>query len=121
MKAASGGPMIQHSLNAMLELHKQGVFSKEMVVQVMCHNPATLFRVKDRGFIREGYYADLVLVDPNMEWKVSDSNILYKCQWSPFMGRKFTTQVVCTMSNGNIVFANGIADEEIRGKEIEFL
>lgn len=121
LKAASGGPMIQHSLNAMLELHKQGVFSKEMVVQTMCHNPATLFRVKDRGFIREGYYADLVLVDPNMEWRVSDSNILYKCRWSPFMGRKFTTQVVCTMSNGNIVFANGIADEEIRGKEIEFL
>ncbi len=120
LKATSGGPMIQHSLTTMLELHKKGVFTKEKVVETMCHNPATLFRIKDRGFIREGYYADLVLIDPNMEWRVSESNLLYKCQWSPLMGRKFTTQVVCTISNGEIVFANGMVNDEIRGKEIEF-
>lgn len=121
LTAASGGPMVQHSLTAMLEMHKQGLFTKEKIVQAMCHNPAMLFRIKERGFIRKGYYADLVLVDPATEWRVSASNVLYKCQWSPFMGRKFTTQVVCTLLNGDIVYANGIPNDDIRGKEIEFM
>lgn len=119
-KAASGGPLIQHSLNVMLELHKKGIFTKEKIVEKMCHNPAILYRIKDRGFLREGYFADIVLVDPESEWKVTESNILYKCGWSPFMNRKFSTQVICTIVNGEIAFANGIPNDEIRGKEIEF-
>jgi dihydroorotase len=104
----------------MLELCKKGIFTKEKIVEKMCHNPAILYRIKDRGFLREGYFADIVLVDPECEWKVTGSNILYKCGWSPFMNRKFSTQVICTIVNGEIVFANGIPNDEIRGKEIEF-
>ncbi len=106
LEAASGGPLIQHSLTAMLELYKKRtLFTKEKIVEKMCHNPAILFHIKDRGFLREGYFADMVLIDPESDWKVNESNILYKCGWSPFMNRKFSTQVICTIVNGEIAFA----------------
>ena len=85
-KAPSGGPLIQHSLVAMLELWHRKIFSLEKIVEMMCHNPAILFNIRERGFIREGYKADLCLVDPESPWKVSKENILYKCGWSPFEG-----------------------------------
>jgi dihydroorotase len=85
-KAPSGGPLIQHSLVAALELSRQGVLSLEQVVEKMCHNPAILFRIRERGYVREGYWADLVLVDPEVDWAVQKENLLYKCGWSPFEG-----------------------------------
>lgn len=102
-KAASGGPLVQHSLQMMLELSQQGLFSKEFVVEKMCHAPAELFQVKERGFIREGYFADLVLIEPK-PYTVSQSNILYKCGWSPMMDKTFTHSIYGTFVNGNLVF-----------------
>jgi dihydroorotase len=119
LKAASGGPMIQHSLTVMLELCKQGVFSEELVVEKMAHAPAKLFRIKDRGYIREGYYADLVLVDPNRTWTVGKENLLYKCGWSPLEGTTFSHQVVKTFVNGSLVYDRGVFNENFRGKELE--
>ncbi len=119
-KCPSGGPLIQHSLVAMLELADQGVFTIEQVVEKMCHAPARLFRIEKRGFIREGFHADLVLVDPNDPWTVSDQNILYKCRWSPFEGQRFKARVLNTWVNGRMVFANGRVDHEVRGQRILF-
>lgn len=116
----SGGPMVQHSLPAMFELVKQGVFSHKLVVEKMCHAPALLFGIEKRGFIREGYFADLVLVDPDSPWKVSRDNILYKCGWSPFEGFTFGTSVTHTIINGNIVYENGEIDYNSRGKQLTF-
>lgn len=102
--APSGGPLVQHALPAALEMYHQGVFTLEKLVQKMCHNPAILFEVEKRGFIREGYKADLVLVDLNEEWKVSESNILYKCGWSPFTGDTFRSKIKATFVNGKMVY-----------------
>ncbi len=102
-KSPSGGPLIQHSLNIMLELWHRKIFSLEKIVEMMCHNPAILFNIRKRGFIRKGYKADLVLVDPYNPWSVSKNNILYKCGWSPFEGVTFHTKVVQTIINGTIV------------------
>ncbi|MFV0365095.1 MAG: dihydroorotase [Mangrovibacterium sp.] len=101
-KAPSGGPLVQHSLVAMLELGKQNNFSVERVVERMCHAPAELYRVENRGFIRAGYYADLVLVNPKSEWTVSKENIAYKCQWSPFEGTSFSHEIDTVFVNGQI-------------------
>jgi dihydroorotase len=101
--AMSGGPMVQHSLNVMLELHEQGVFTMEKVVDLMCHKPAQLFDVEERGFIREGYFADLVLVSKK-SWEVSKKNLMYKCGWSPLEGQKFSYKVDTTIVNGNVVY-----------------
>ncbi|HCM21738.1 MAG TPA: dihydroorotase, partial [Porphyromonadaceae bacterium] len=90
LKAASGGPLVQHSLQVMLEMAHQGVFSLEFIVEKMCHAPARLFKIKDRGFIREGYFADLVLINPSKPYTVSKDNLLYKCGWSPFEGQTFS-------------------------------
>ena len=106
-KAPSGGPLVQHSLVAMLEMSKKGLISVERVVEKMCHAPADLFRVDRRGYIREGYFADLVLVDPAQAWVVSPENILYKCGWSPFEGMTFSHQVTQTFVNGELVFDRG--------------
>lgn len=103
----SGGPLVQHSLVAMLQKAQQGKISIEKIVEKMCHNPAILFRVKERGFIREGYFADLVLVDTNSPWCVSKNNILYKCGWSPLEGNKFQSQITHTFVNGQLVYHNG--------------
>lgn len=119
LQAASGGPMVQHSLVLMLELCKQGVFTPELVVEKMAHNPARLFGLKDRGFIREGYYADLVLVNPDASWTVEKANLLYQCGWSPLEGETLSSQVEKTIVNGRLVYDRGTIDETYRGKELE--
>ena len=118
--AASGGPLIQHSLVAMIQLVKQGVFTIEKIVDKMCHAPAELYRIEKRGFIQPGYFADLVLVDPNRPWTVTVDNILYKCGWSPFEGTTFDASVLQTWVNGHLVYDNGQFDETIRGKRLLF-
>ena len=112
--------MVQHALVAMLDLVKQKATSIEKVVEKMCHNPAILFGIEKRGFIRKGYYADLVIVDMNEKWKVDSANILYKCGWSPFMGYTFSSAVCTTIVNGHIVYHQEIFDESIMGKQLTF-
>ncbi len=119
-KAPSGGPLVQHSLVAMLELCFLNAFSIEKIVELMCHNPAILFNIKDRGFIREGYKADLCLINPNNPWSVAKENILYKCGWSPFEGTTFRSKVVKTIVNGTIVYDNGTINEDYRGQRLMF-
>jgi dihydroorotase len=105
-KAPSGGPLVQHALPAMLEFYHRGKISLEKIVEKMCHNPAILFQIEKRGYIREGYKADLVLVDLNSPWKVNRDNILYKCGWSPFEGTNFKSRVTHTFVNGQLVYKN---------------
>jgi dihydroorotase len=118
-KAPSGGPLVQHSLIVMLELYQQGKIELETIVKKMCHAPADLFRIKNRGYIRKGYKADLVLVDLNSPWTVSKENILYKCKWSPFEGTQFKSRVMTTIVNGKIVYENGEFNEKA-GERLEF-
>lgn len=120
LKAPSGGPLVQHSLVAMLEMVKQGIFTYETVVEKMCHAPAKLFQIKDRGFIRPGYKADLTLIAPDQGWTVSEDNILYKCGWSPFEGTTFSHKVMHTYVNGLHVYCDGIVDLSIRGERLLF-
>ena len=117
----SGGPLIQHSLVAMLELCAQGVLTIEQVVEKMCHAPAIRFLIRDRGFLREGAYADIAVVRPHDPWVVGPENILYKCGWSPFEGTCFSHRVVYTLVNGRVVNRNGCIDEVFQGKPLEFL
>ena len=119
--AASGGPLVQHSLQAMLQFYQQQKISLEKVVEKMCHNPAILFNVDRRGFVKEGFYADLVLVDLNKFYTVSKENILYKCGWSPFEGTTFNSTIEKTFVNGNLVFDNGEFEEEKKGMRLKFL
>jgi len=119
-KAPSGGPLVQHSLVTMLELWHRKLISTEKIVEKMCHNPAILFNIKERGFIREGYKADLCLIDPDDPWTVSKDNILYKCGWSSFEGTTFKSKVVTTIINGTIVFDNGVIDDNYRGQKLVF-
>lgn len=105
-KAPSGGPLVQHALPAMLQLHHQEKISLEKIVEKMCHNPAILFQIEKRGFIKEGYKADLVLIDLNAPWAVQPSNTVYKCGWSPFDGVTFKSRVTHTFVNGNLVYNN---------------
>lgn len=116
----SGGPLVQHSLVAMLELARQGVMPVEKAVEKMCHAPAQLYKVKERGFLRPGYYADVVVVDPSSPWTVATDNILYKCGWSPFEGTEFSHKVAHTFVNGRHVYNNGELDRGIRGERLEF-
>ncbi|MGB4017064.1 dihydroorotase [Petrimonas mucosa] len=120
LKAASGGPLVQHSLQAMLELASQGVFTKEFVVEKMSHAPADLFQVMERGYVREGYFADLVLVNPDKPYTVEKENILYKCGWSPFEGDTFRHTVEKTFVNGNLVYDNGSVIKSAFGKALTF-
>jgi len=120
IKCPSGGPLVQHSLVAMLDLHHDGLISLEKIVEKMCHNPAKLFRIKKRGFIKEGYYADLTILDLNKSWTVSKENILYKCGWSPFDGHTFKSSVQSCFVNGNLVYNSGKFDESFRGLPLEF-
>ncbi|MCE2772021.1 MAG: dihydroorotase [Bacteroidetes bacterium] len=120
VKAPSGGPLVQHSLIAMLEKSRQGVIPIERVVEKMSHAVADLFRIDKRGYIREGYYADLVLVDPNQSITVDKSNILYKCGWSPFEGVTFSHTVTHTWVNGHLVYRDGTFDESQRGMRLTF-
>jgi dihydroorotase len=119
-KAPSGGPLIQHSLVAMLELWHKKVFSLEKIVEMMCHNPAILFNIRKRGFIREGFQADLCIVNPDSSWTVSKENLLYKCGWSPFEGVTFQSKVVQTFVNGTIVYNNGVINNDYRGQRLMF-
>lgn len=105
-KAPSGGPLVQHALPAMLEMYHRGKISIEKVVEKMCHNPAILFQVEKRGYIKEGYFADLVMVDLNNPWTVNKDNILYKCGWSPFEGTTFKSRITHTFVNGSLAYKN---------------
>ena len=118
--APSGGPLVQHALPAMLAFVKQEKISIEKVVEKMCHNPAICFKVENRGFIREGYFADLVLVNLDKPWEVNKNNILYKCGWSPFEGETFNAQITHTFVNGHIAYEYGDFDETQRGMRLTF-
>lgn len=119
-KAPSGGPLIQHSLVVMMEMYHKGIFSIEKIVEKMCHNPSILYKIQGRGFIREGYKADICIIDPNKSWTVSKDNLLYKCGWSPFEGATFRTSVVKTIVNGTVVFDKGSINETYRGQRLMF-
>ena len=118
--APSGGPLVQHGLVAMLEFFHEGKMSLEKIVRKMCHNPAVVFQISGRGFIREGYYADLVLADLNRSWTVGNGNILYKCGWSPFQGRVFRSSVTDTFVSGHHAFSEGKFDESVKGERLTF-
>ena len=120
-EAPSGLPLVQHMLPALLEQYKQGLFTLEKIVQKTAHNPAILFNVKDRGFVREGYFADLAVVDLAGKTTVTPEQLLYRCGWSPFEGRQFNSEIVMTICNGSIVFRDGQINEQPLGREIEFL
>ena len=120
LEAASGGPLVQHSLQVMLEKSLQGEIPVETVVERMCHAPARLFGIDRRGFIRPGYYADMVLVDPKKSYTVTPENILTKCCWSPFMNHTFPVTIVKTFVNGVVAFQNGQVEPSCRGKELRF-
>ena len=120
LNAPSGGPLVQHALPAMMERVHDGVWDIQTMVEKMCHNPAILFRMEDRGYIREGYHADLVLLEPNRPWKVSKDNILYKCQWSPFEGTVFKSKVTHTFVNGHLAFKEGNFDDSQLGERLLF-
>lgn len=119
-QALSGGPLVQHALLAILELFHRGEIPLVKVVEKMSHNVAEIYRLKERGYIREGYYADLVLVDLNKQQVVSPSSILYKCQWSPFMNQIFNSTVSSTFVNGNLVYEKGLVNTDIKGKRLKF-
>lgn len=119
-KAPSGGPLVQHSLVAMLEFYHQGKISIEKIVQKMSHNPAILFQIKKRGFIREGYFADLVLVDMNKPWQVAKENILSTCGWSPLEGTTFKSRISQTLVSGHIAFNEAMFNENKMGERLLF-
>ncbi len=119
-KAPSGGPLVQHAVTAILEKVKEGVISIEKAVEKMSHNPAKLFQIEKRGFVKEGYFADLVLIDTNKPQIVSKDNILYKCGWSPFEGTTFSSSITHTFVNGNLIYNDGVFNEKIKGKRITF-
>jgi dihydroorotase len=119
-KAPSGGPLVQHAVLAILEKVNDNVLTIEKAVEKMCHNPAKIFSVEKRGFIKEGYYADLVLVDPNTSQTVTKENVLYKCGWSPFEGVEFSSTITHTFVNGNLIYNNGTFNDEIKGERLLF-
>lgn len=118
--APSGGPLVQHSILAMLEASLEGKISKERVIEKMCHAPAELFRIDERGFIREGYFADLVVVDPNKTYEVTKASLLYQCGWSPFEGVTFNHTIAQTYVNGNLVWDGKTIDTSVIGKRLTF-
>lgn len=120
IQAPSGGPLVQHSLVAMMELAHQGLISREKIISKMCHNPAIIFGIEGRGFLREGYKADVCILDPDNPWQVDSNNILSRCGWSPFTGTTFRTRVHTTIVNGNIVYCDGKVNNSIRGKQLRF-
>ena len=111
---------MQHALIAILEKVKEGVISIEKAVEKMSHNPAKLFQIEKRGFIKEGYFADLVVIDPKKSQTVSKDNILYKCGWSPFEGTTFSSTITHTFVNGNLIYNNGVFNDDIKGKRLTF-
>jgi dihydroorotase len=120
LKAPSGGPLVQHALVAMFEKHLKGMISIEKIVEKMCHNPAKIFKIKNRGFIKEGYFADLTIVNAHSPWNVQKENILYKCGWSPFEGTNFKSRIMHTFVNGKIVYSNGKVMKGKHGQRLLF-
>jgi dihydroorotase len=120
LNAPSGGPLVQHALIALLEKVKEGVIPIEKAVEKMSHNPAKLFQIEKRGFIKEGYFADIVLIDVNKPQTVSKDNILYKCGWSPFEGTTFSSTITHTFVNGHLMYNNGVFNDTVKGKRITF-
>jgi dihydroorotase len=119
-KSLSGGPLVQHALPAMLELVHKGGISIEKLVEKMSHHVAEIYRIKDRGYVREGYYADLVLLDLDDNWEVTPENTVYKCKWSPFENQCFKSKIVKTFVNGNIAYDNGVINQNAVGKRLQF-
>jgi len=119
-KAPSGGPLVQHALEALFEMHRKGYITVEKLVEKVAHNPAILFEIKDRGYIREGYKADLVLINPNAPWTVTKENIAYKCGWSPFEGTTFRARVTHTFVNGHLAYENGKIAKITNGERLTF-
>ena len=119
-ESKSGGPLVQHALPALFELYHQNKISLQEIVQKTSHNVAEIYRIKDRGYLREGYYADLVLVDLNKTWIASQQTILYKCGWSPFTDYQFKSKVVGTFVNGAYSYDNGVFNDTIFGKRLKF-
>ena len=117
-QAMSGAPIVQHSLNIMLEFYKQGQISLEKIAEKMCHNPAILYSIEKRGFIREGYFADLAIVDLNASWTVAKENIFSKCGWSPLDGTTFQSIITHTFVNGNLIYDNGKFNETVKGQAL---
>jgi dihydroorotase len=120
LQAPSGGPLVQHALPALLALHQQGKISLEQITEKTAHNVATCFQIEKRGFIREGYWADLVLVDLNQPWTATANNSLYKCGWSPFEGTVFPASIKHTLVSGNVVYSDGKFNEANRGQRLTF-
>ncbi|HAT75646.1 MAG TPA: dihydroorotase, partial [Flavobacterium sp.] len=120
LKAPSGGPLVQHAVVAMFEAYHQGKISIEKIVEKMCHNPAKLFKIEKRGFIKEGYYADLVIVNSGLPWSVKKENILAKCGWSPFEGFTFKSRITHTFVNGQLVYAAFKVKDIRAGKRLLF-
>ncbi|HSD14152.1 MAG TPA: dihydroorotase [Flavobacterium sp.] len=118
--APSGGPLVQHAVVAMFEAYLQGKISVEKIVEKMAHNPAKIFKIEKRGFIREGYYADLAIVNTALPWNVNKDNILYKCGWSPFEGTNFKSRISHTFVNGQLVYANAKVKEGCFGQRLLF-
>ena len=118
--APSGGPLVQHSLVAMIDFYHQGKIGLEKIVEKMCHNPAIMFDIVDRGYIREGYFADLVLVDLEKPWEVSRDNVLAQCGWSPFEGHTFRASVEKTFVSGHLAYDNGTFNESVKGERLLF-
>jgi dihydroorotase len=119
-QAPSGGPLVQHALVAMFEANHQGKISVEKIVEKMCHNPAKIFKIEKRGFIKLGYFADLVIVNPSLPWNVKPENIFYKCGWSPFDGYNFKSRITHTFVNGELVYQNFKVKEIPVGKRLLF-
>jgi len=119
-KAPSGGPLVQHALPALLQAFRKEQISIEKIVEKMCHNPAKIFKIEKRGFIKKGYYADLVLVDTSSPWTVTKDNILYKCGWSPFEGTTFYSKITHTFVNGHLAYTKGLFHSTIKGKRLLF-
>ncbi|QIE59504.1 dihydroorotase [Rasiella rasia] len=119
-KAPSGGPLVQHAIEALFEMHRRGRISVEKIVQKTAHNPAILFEIENRGFIKEGYKADLVLINPNAPWTVTKENIAYKCGWSPFEGTTFTSRITHTFVNGVLAYENGKMVTRTHGERLTF-
>ena len=119
-KAPSGLPLVQHSLQLMLDFHHQQKISLEKIIEKMCHVPADCFQVKNRGYLREGYFADIAIVDIQKEYTITNQNILYKCGWSPLENKTFKGEVTQTFVNGNLVYNNGVFDENTKGQRLRF-
>lgn len=119
-EAPSGGPLVQHALIALFEAHKDGRISVEKIVEKTAHNPAIIFQIEKRGFLKKGYHADVVIVNPRADWVVSKENVAYKCGWSPFEGQRFHSEITHTFVNGRLVFENGVVSSEKVGERMLF-